>query len=136
MLQNLKEITYNTADSALRPILQPDTALVMGEAKEAQSSLCRGIMLQMTQGEPFTATPQMLRRLQAAQQMDKLGKIQGAASEEWWMYWEAKYNSVEQTNSPGQSPQSTQRVKIPGRERAVTLLACQTTAKWVVVKTR
>lgn len=50
MLQNLQEISYNTADSAVRPILQPDRVLVMGEAKDTQSSLCRGITLQITQG--------------------------------------------------------------------------------------
>lgn len=41
---------HNTADSVLRPILQSNTVLVMGEAKETQSSLCRGIALQITQG--------------------------------------------------------------------------------------
>lgn len=50
MLQNLEESSYNTADCALRPILQPDTVLVMGEAEETQSSLCRGVTLQITQG--------------------------------------------------------------------------------------
>lgn len=46
MLQNLEKITYNTADSAPRQILQLDIMLVMGEAKETHSSLCRGITLQ------------------------------------------------------------------------------------------
>lgn len=45
MLQNLEETSHNTADSALGPALQCDTALVMGEAKETQSGLCRGTKL-------------------------------------------------------------------------------------------
>lgn len=49
MFQILQEMPYNTADRALRPIMQPDTVLVMGEAKETQSSLCRSITLQITQ---------------------------------------------------------------------------------------
>lgn len=50
MLQNLEKTLHNTADSTFRPILQHDTVLVMGEAKETQSSLCRGIVLQTAQG--------------------------------------------------------------------------------------
>lgn len=50
MVKNLEETSHNTADSTLRPILQCDTVLVMGEAKETQSSLRRGIVLQTAQG--------------------------------------------------------------------------------------
>lgn len=55
MLQNLEETSHNTADSALGPALQRDTALVMGEAKETQSGLCRGTALRITQGCPSWA---------------------------------------------------------------------------------